>query len=164
METILNFLSSRCKIFIYLDIIIIFILITLYICANTFNQPLRLNFQILVADNSLQVTPSELSAHNLNLISTLQSRESSGVNAIISGNNGLTQTRNIYIGIIGVLLTFVFSRKGDYKIYLVILSLIILFYGLDIHLSDLIQRSTEFNAVNSRSLELKVRLSPTDNT
>jgi hypothetical protein len=110
----------------------------------------------------LQATRLELSNHNLNLISSLKMRESLGANSILSSEGGVRQTRSIYIGIIGVLLTFLFNRNGNRKTYIVLLSLIILFYGLDIHLVDLIQRSSDVKQITSDALDLIVKQNPTD--
>jgi hypothetical protein len=91
-------------------------------------------------------------------------RETIGNNSILASDDGLRQTRSIYIGIIGILLTFVFSKQNYQKAYVIILILVILFYGLDIHLSDLIQRTRDSNQMTAHALNQIVKQTPIDCT
>ena len=156
------------KIFISINVLLLSLLFILVICTKVFYNSVKLDSQILFADSTLKVTPSKLSQHNLDLISTLQMRETLGHNSILSSNDGLRQTRSIYIGVIGVLLTFIFSKLNDKnqiannKVYIIILILIVLFYGIDVHLKDLKQMITDSNKITSSSLDFIVKQKPPD--
>ena len=156
-------LYLKLKYLFCLDFVIVIFLIILFTCTKIFYNPIKLDSPILVADSTLKCTFSELSQHNLNLISSLEMRETLGANSILSNNDGLRQTRSIYIGVIGILLTFIFTRRDNNKAYIIILSLIVLFYGLDIHLKDLIQRSIDSNQITSHALDSIVKQKPIDN-
>ena len=170
MKSILNLLLKRVFVFIVLDFILFLLLIILFFISKTFNEPIFSNkifneptkdsLTIVVPDSNVQATNSELSIHNTKLISTLQLRESLGSNSILSETDGLRQTRSIYIGILAALLTFIFGKNNNYKVYRIPLILIIIFYGLDLHLEDLIRRSTYFNEITSNSLDSIVTQKP----
>ena len=162
MKSKLGFHLSRFTILIWVGIIIIFSLLSIFLCAESFYEPVKIDASILIADSSSQVTPSELFNHNVNLVSSLQMRESLDANSIISSNDGIRQTRSIYIGIVGILLTFVLTKNNKYGTYVILLCIIITFYGLDIHLSDLLQRSIVSKRITSNSLDLIVKEKPFD--
>jgi hypothetical protein len=162
MESIKKLFLSRIIIFVWLDIIILLLLISFFICGRIYYEPIKIDSPILYPDSSFHTSNTELFAHNADLISTLQERESLEANSISSENNGLRQTRSIYIGIIGVLLTFVFRKNERNNAYIIILVLIFLFYGLDIHLVDAINRSTDSKTITSKALELVINQKPND--
>jgi len=164
MGVIKKILLSRIKIFLWLDIILLLLLFVLFICGRIFYEPIKNNSPVLFSDTSLHVSRIDLQVHNTYLISTLQERESSDANSVSSENEGLRQTRSIYIAITCVILTFVFNKNESDNAYIFLLVLITLFYGLDIHLLDMLGRSTDSKNIASKALELVVKQRPNDST
>ena len=125
-------------------------------------EPTKNDITILFHNDTLKVSPEDLSTHNMNLISTLQGRESTYINSIVSQEASIMQNRVIYMALIGVILTLLYKNNGNRNIYIILLFLIIFFYGLDIHQEDLLTRSAKTKGFTSKSLDFMVNLKPTD--
>lgn len=159
-------LDRKKKIGIFILINILFFVLLYFIYkygVNNYESITLLNVPILMADSSYNADSSELVEHNSKLISTLQMRESLEVNSISSQNDGINQLRNIYIAIIAILLTYVISKGDKILPYIVILLIIGLFYGLEIHLGDLAKLSTGSKQLTSEELRKLVNQKSSEN-
>jgi hypothetical protein len=145
--------------------ILLFVLGIFFFFGHFFSEPFEKNITILFADSTLEVSQKNLSAHNANLISTLRERESMYISSIVSQVSAIMQNRVIYIALIGVILTLFFSKyekKNNSFIYIILLVLFILFYGLDVHQEDLLTRREKTKEITSNTLDYLVNLKPTD--
>jgi hypothetical protein len=139
------------------------LLIVLLSIGYTFYRPVKVDSTILFPDTSARVTRSDLLTHNGNLISTLQARESQDVSSLLSQGDGLRQTRSIYVGIFGALLALALHNRDSNKSYIAILCAIVLLYALDVHLLDLIDRTSDSKRITSNALDSLVAQRPTNN-
>jgi hypothetical protein len=151
------------KRFILFNILFFIVLLCAYIYGTIYYEPKSYKAPILLADSSYEADNSELIDHNSKLISTLQMRESLEVNSISSQNDVINQLRGIYIAIIGILLTYVISKEDKIFPYLVILVLIGLFYGLEIHLADLSTLSKNSKLITAQELHTLVNQKSSEN-
>ena len=146
------------------DILLLVFIIVLYIIGNLFFEPIRFDAPILFPIDSIKANESELINHNSLLLSTLHERESSGINSISSEKDSIGQTRNIYIGILGILLTIILSNNSRTKKYLIMLFIIPAFFALDIHLHDLLTRSIDSKDIISIAINKLVNQQPNVDT
>ncbi len=108
-----------------------------------------------------QFSGSEILQHNAVLIATLQNRESTERNVFAMREGYITHMRGIYIGIMGILISFLLSYNGNKHWGLVtLLFIILLFYSLDIHLKDLSERSSNNSIVTSDALNNLINQNP----
>lgn len=141
------------------------ILCALYFYGSINYKVTKFEVSLLVPNDSLQATPPDLLNHNTNLISTLQERESWSTNSISSEQNGILQTRSIYIGIVSIILSFMLGKKEQRKAYLIFMLVLISgFFALDIHLEDLLDRNVKNRGVSSEALEILINQPPTADT
>jgi hypothetical protein len=90
-------------------------------------------------------------------------RESLEANSVSVQNDGINQLRSIYIAIIGILLTYIISRDDKIIGYIVILVLIALFYGLEIHLGDLSTLSVNSKKITAEEIRKLVNQKTIEN-
>ena len=167
MDSLIKFLDSfKIFLFSWIGFVILLIAIVIFFLYGHFSsEPIEKNITILFADSTLIVSQTELSTHNINLISTLQGREAIDINSIVSQVSVIIQNRVIYMALIGIILTLLLrnNRKTNNSfIYIFLLILIISFYGLDIHQEDLLTRSEDSKEITSNALDYMVNLKPTD--
>lgn len=136
-----------------IDLVILLILALIYLIGQLSYEHVIIDSSILYPDTTLHFSNLDLLTHKKNLISTLQERESLDHNSILSVKDWISQTRSIYIGIVGILLTFILGKSENIKSYFVLLSIITLFYGLDIHLKDRKNISEQSKALTSNTLD-----------
>ncbi|MCG6959808.1 hypothetical protein LJE82_07960 [bacterium BMS3Abin03] len=95
-------------------------------------------------------------AHNKLIISTLQEREATANGLLVSRESNIKQARTIYIAILAVLLTLLFSNKkenGRTNIQLVLIIIIILSYLIEVHSIDFLERENDCTNIISKSTE-----------
>ena len=117
--------------------------------------------RILFPNDSLDFSYSDLSKHNANLISTLQERESWNMSSISSDKTVILQFQGIYIGVISILLVLAVRTIRNRKNTLIsMLVIILVFFLLDIHLEDLLERNIESYRLTGKSLNILINQKP----
>ena len=99
-------------------------------------------------------TKNEIVEHNKIIISTLQEREATRDNAMVSRENNLREIRTIYVALLGIILAIVFNKKNNKKLVIFLLLLLIgSIYSIEVHVKDLLHREQGCCAVVHRSVE-----------
>ncbi len=106
---------------------------------------------------STKFTSDQIFDHNSRVISTLQERESTTYNLRMSRESNIKQARTIYIAILVVLLTLLFNKKKEdvglnFKFILLTFAILV-FYLVEVHSEDLLQRQDNCTQIISRSTE-----------
>lgn len=151
-------LSNNWKIFLWT--ISILLLTTSVIVVWSFDKPNEpidsKNVRVYDTIDSLSkhYAKNEIVEHNKIIISTLQVREATRDNAIVSRENNLREIRTIYVALLGIILAIVFNQKNNKKwVIFWLLLLIGSMYMIEVHLKDLLHREQGCCAVVHRSVE-----------
>jgi len=166
MEKIKKFLFSPITLRILrIDVILSSLALIAFIVASFITvAPVQLNTKLLFQVDSIKANKSDILKHNEILITFLEERESADKASVNSHEDGLRQSRSVYLAIIGVMFTIIFRAQSDKQFHLVTLLIITLMYGLDIHLEDLIAREQVARDLDARSTESLINFAPTDTT
>lgn len=161
MKSIKNILTEY-RFLILISALLISILLIIYFTVPI--EQIKFNSSILIQVDSTKATSNSILNHNERLISSLQVRESLDANSMFSQIDGIRQTRSIYVAIIGIILTLIFSNSKIERVfvYLSLLVIIFIFYGLDIHLEDLLERSKQTKDLTSNALNTLINEVPQD--
>jgi len=138
------------------------VLILLYLVGTSFYVPVKIDSFLLFPNDTLTASYLEVSNHNSNLLSTLQVRKAWNTSSISNETDGILQTRAIYIAIVSIILTISIKQNKNRLTFYLIIILITMFYALDIHLKDLLDRNISNRGVTSAALNYLVNKAPSD--
>lgn len=103
---------------------------------------------------SKSLTSSIILTHNKLVINILQTRGATCENLNVSRENNLKQSRTIYIVLIAVLLTWIIDKEKTKNFVIVlILFLITGMFGVEVHVQDLLVRSSRRCSIVNSSVE-----------
>jgi len=139
------------------------VLYSIYIFFTTANPKdvdiINTDIRVLKKLDSLStdITKEQLLEHNKIIIATLQERESTAYSLRMARESNVKQTRTIYIAILVVLLSLLFTKKKEdlelsIKLIL-ILCTILVFYLVEVHSEDLLHRQDNSVLIIARSIE-----------
>ena len=153
MKKIFEFIKTN-KLFV---IIVFLLLVILFLLRSFINEPpeaIDSNIKILFPADISNINGEFLKSNHSVLINLLQERETSSDNLISSGQSIKMQSLMFYCAIISglVYLIFIWNGKMRKKIIFITLIVIPLFYIVDIHQQDLLQRKMTTRSITSNSI------------
>ena len=136
------------------------------LCTTKYEEP-KINAQIIFPDSSITLDNKDvLNRQKSFLISTLLERESNESNYINSQDNIISQARNIFMVLFGVLLGIIISnwdkKERIYLLIVLLFFLTLIFLLLDVHIADLKLRSSASKSNTARTVDSLVNQNPNE--
>ena len=150
---------------VLLFLIVIPVITPIYFNCQETPRPIIDSLTTILSDSPTSSSAKTL-AHNSLIISTLQERESTSDHLTASHEDSLRQARNIYFGILAVLITLVFSKETENKFAICggLLTFIVLMYLVDVHLIDMLKRESANAQLTHNAVETTVNSKLLDKT
>jgi hypothetical protein len=154
-------LTRRLLCFISWDLVVFIGLVALWVISSP--GPLRITASIVFPDSSAS-SLAAIASRNSILVPILTQNVIADRQLLAASEDGLRQTRTMYVIVIAALVALVFTKTYQTKVLSLILVVIIPFCFLDVQIEDLMARQEAGLQSNSNALEKLANLGPIDST